>query len=157
MKLRTFAGLFILLLAAGSGLPSYAADKKPAAPAAKQETYTKEEVESAFKVAQAFLVEVVKDEGRTWEFLSPLAQKQTTESQWKTAIYTLNAICGPVIIRNNLRVSCYNQLPNAPAGRYFIFQTDSKFERLNMAERTVVVKNGDGWKVAGYFRAQNIP
>ncbi len=152
MKLRLLVGLCgLMFLLAGPA--AQAADKKPANSGAPgQATYRKEEMESALQAAQAFLAELDRDDGRTWGYFAAFAQAATTEKDWKVGMDTLKAICGPVASRDNLRVGCFDKLPNAPAGRYFIFDYDSKFERLALGERIVLIKEGDGWKVAGYFR-----
>jgi hypothetical protein len=153
MKMRIPAGFLGLVLLAVTAAVCPAAEKKPANSGDPgQAAYRKEEMEDALKTARAFLAELDKDDGRTWGFFSPLAQRATTEKDWKVGMDTLKAICGPVVTRDNLRVGCFDKLPDAPPGRYFIFDYDSKFERLTLGERIVLIKEGEGWKVAGYFR-----
>jgi hypothetical protein len=156
MKTRILACLIGVLLLAGSGLQCLAADKKAAKPASPP-AFGKEEAETALAIAKTFIIEVDKDDGHPWGYFSPLAQKQTTEAQWKVAMVTLKAISGRVVRRENLVWAYLDRLPDAPPGRYFIFDFDSKFERFAMNERVVMVQEGATWKVAGYFRTKRVP
>jgi len=114
--------------------------------------FTPEEQTSAIASVRSFLSELDKEGGATWEQLSDGTRASTPELSWALAVKAFDAACGPIISRGNAHIACTEKLPDAPPGRYFIFDIESKFEKINLIERVVLVREHERWAIAGYFR-----
>ena len=55
-----------------------------------------------------------------------------------------------------MNFGCVEKLPDAPAGRYFVFDIESDFARLDVTERIVVGLEQGQWKIVGYFRTKSV-
>jgi hypothetical protein len=75
---------------------------------------------------------------------------------WDAAISGMKSLLGNKLTRETTRVACTEKLDNAPPGRYFIFELDSKVDRTTVTERVVLVSENAEWKVAGYFRRKHV-
>lgn len=115
---------------------------------------TPEEQTQATASLRAFLSEVDKENGETWDYLSPTLKATVSQMSWSAAIGSMKLACGKKLSRGQAQFACTEELPGAPKGRYFIFDIDSKFERAALTERVVLSLEKDQWKVAGYFRTK---
>ena len=117
---------------------------------------TPEEQAQALATLRAFLKEVDKEKGETWDYLSPTLKASISQMTWSAAIGSMKLACGKTLSRGQAQFACTDELSGAPKGRYFIFDIDSKFERAALTERVVLSLEKDQWKVAGYFRTKKI-
>ncbi|MDQ5980084.1 MAG: hypothetical protein QG602_3059 [Verrucomicrobiota bacterium] len=147
-----FAGLLIVCGAKSYATSSSSSEQSEPKPV----LFTSEELEAALKNAREFVAEVDKEDGDTWALFAETAKSAMSKAQWSIALGAMKTLCGPKISRENLRGDCFDRLPDpgAPSGRYFVFDLDSKFERLSVRERIVMMLEKDKWKVAGYFRTK---
>jgi hypothetical protein len=118
---------------------------------------TSEEQTKAVESMRTFLSEVDKENGETWEHLSQKLKASTSQTAWSAIIAAMKMARGKKISRGNAQGACTEELPDAPKGRYFIFDIDSKFERAALTERVVLSWENGQWKVAGYFLTKSIP
>jgi hypothetical protein len=118
--------------------------------------YTKDEQAAAVKSLQGFLSDLDNDRGESWEDLAEILKASVTKFTWKATLAGFKVAFGKNLSRGHAQFACTDKIPGAPAGRYFIFDIESKFERAGVAERVVLAREGDGWKVAGYFRKKSI-
>lgn len=156
MKFRIPLCLLALLLFIAVGWKSGVAENATSDRDQSNEVpYTDEEMEVALKNARTFIAEVDKG-GETWNDFAEIVKKMISRVQWNITLGAMKVACGPNLSRKNLRGACYDRLPDSPPGRYFVFDHDAEFSRLNVRERIVMMKEGDAWKVAGYFRTKRI-
>lgn len=123
----------------------------------KTVAFTPEEQTQAVASLRAFLAEVDKEEGKTWDYLSPTLKASVSQMTWSAAIGSMKLACGRNLSRGQAQFACTDELSGAPKGRYFIFDIDSKFERTSLTERVVLSLERGQWTVAGYFRTKTIP
>ena len=95
------------------------------------------------------------DQGKyqeTWNNASSLFQAAITPEDWTRAV---NAARGPLeslVSRTLGSAEFYRELPGAPDGEYVVLTFNSVFARKAKAVETVtVMKDGDAWRVSGYF------
>jgi len=118
--------------------------------------YTKAEQAAAVKSVQSFLSDMDSDRDGSWDDLSQILKASVAKFTWKATLTGFKVGFGKNLSRGKVQFACTDKIPDAPAGRYFIFDMESKFERANVTERVVLAREGDGWKVAGYFRKKSI-
>lgn len=90
----------------------------------------------------------------TWSSLGTVLQQQSTEQVWADGIRSLRSTAGAVITRTRKSVRTTNDLPSLPAGEYAGVAFDTKFAGLQAEERVVLQKEGNRWKIIGYFLAE---
>ncbi len=123
----------------------------PAAGAAV--THTDPSRATGFKAAQAWLRLV--DEGRwrvSWDAAAAQFRAEVTRSQWEAMVTPVRAPLGKVLGRTFQNVTTARTLPGAAPGAYEVLQFRTDFANRRGATETVtLVREGDAWKVTGYF------
>ncbi|WP_337190843.1 DUF4019 domain-containing protein [Qipengyuania oceanensis] len=76
-----------------------------------------------------------------------------TAKTWAAQVQPVRAPLGTVMTRSLKGVTAYDKLPGAPAGEYRIVEFDTKFSDAptDAVETAVMVREGTGWSVVGYF------
>lgn len=140
-KLRTLALVPALVLAAGSALVAQEAEVSMEA-----------EQEAALESANEWLTTV--DEGdyeASWALAAGAFQEAVTVDQWTAAVGQARGPYEPFGERTLLGAQYTNELPNAPAGEYVIMQYRTAAKSGTVIETIACLKEGDAWKVSGYF------
>jgi len=91
--------------------------------------------------------------GASWEKAAPVFQGAINKSGWEQALRNVRMPLGAVKSRRLTSAQFTHNLPNAPAGDYFVLQFATQFENKSSAVETVTpMKGPDGnWRVSGYF------
>ena len=90
---------------------------------------------------------------KSWDAAGTSFREAVTAEQWRSQVEPVRAPLGTVMTRTLKSVTAYDKLPNAPAGEYRMVEFDTKYSDmpLDAIETVVMVREGDGWTVAGYF------
>lgn len=91
--------------------------------------------------------------GASWDKAAPVFQGAINKSGWEQALRNARMPLGAVKSRRLASAQFTHNLPNAPAGDYFVLQFATQFENKSSAVETVTpMKGPDGnWRVSGYF------
>ena len=112
-----------------------------------------EAVASAGSAASPWLA--MADAGKyqeTWDTASSLFRDAVTPEEWTKAVTAARQPFGALTSRELGSAKFYRELPGAPDGEYVVLIFDSAFENKAKAVETVtVMKDGDAWRVSGYF------
>jgi hypothetical protein len=89
----------------------------------------------------------------SWDGAADWFRKTVTQEQWKDACAQARKPLGKFKSRSFTLSQYTKDLPNAPAGDYYLIQYTSDFENRNAATETVILvrQNENDWRVAGYF------
>ena len=88
----------------------------------------------------------------SWEESAPFFQKQISSSNWVQSLKEVRAPLGAVISRKVTNTAAHSTLPGAPAGEYVVVTLATSYEHKDTATETVTVtKDGNDWRVVGYF------
>jgi hypothetical protein len=114
---------------------------------------SQEKEEPAISAAEKWLALV--DEGKyeeSWEAASGYFRGAVKKEEWESSMVGVRKPLGDVITRE-LGSSEYRiSLPGAPDGEYVVIRFDTSFENKASSVETVTpVKEGDVWKVSGYY------
>ena len=122
---------------AGSGAASVAAAADPA----------------SIEDAQAWLALVDRGEWEaSWRDAAPFFKSQITAAQWAGAMASVRKPLGAVSSRKVEAVTRASALPGVPAGEYEVITLKTDFaEKPGAIETITLVRQGDEWKVVGYF------
>lgn len=127
----------------GGGAPEAPQVRAPA-PAAKP---------TSLGPARAWLA--LLDRGRweeSWRAAAASFKAAGPAAQWVQTIRTVRPPLGPVSARSVLDATRTNSLPAMPTGDYEVIQFRTGFAHKSDAVETVtLVREGNGWRVAGYF------
>ena len=156
IKSRRFIRIPFLLLAtivlsAGCGVKVKVGEKA----VIEQSAHEPEELEAVNLKMRYFLHELDADRD-TWDLLSESLKASMMKIAWSSTLLGLKGISGELIERQSGQAVFTDKLPDAPAGRYFICDFDSRFSRGNVTERVVLVLENEDWKIAGYFRTKTL-
>ncbi|MCK0191473.1 DUF4019 domain-containing protein [Arenibacter sp. F20364] len=89
---------------------------------------------------------------QSWDNAASLFQKAVTKEQWTQQLSGIVPPLGKVISREVISAEYHTELPGAPDGEYIVIQFKTSFENKNESIETVTqMKDGDQWKVSGYF------
>jgi len=89
---------------------------------------------------------------QSWDNAASLFQKAVTKEQWTQQLSGIVPPLGKVISRDVISSEYHTALPGAPDGEYIVIQFKTSFENKNESIETVTqMKDGDQWKVSGYF------
>ncbi|MBC8769319.1 DUF4019 domain-containing protein [Arenibacter sp. BSSL-BM3] len=89
---------------------------------------------------------------QSWDNAASLFQKAVTKEQWTQQLSGIVPPLGKVISRDVISSEYHTTLPGAPDGEYIVIQFKTSFENKNESIETVTqMKDGDQWKVSGYF------
>ncbi len=93
-----------------------------------------------------------QDYSQSWDNAASLFQKAVTKEQWTQQLSGIVPPLGEVISRDVISSEYHTTLPGAPDGEYIVIQFKTSFENKNESLETVTqMKDGDQWKVSGYF------
>lgn len=96
----------------------------------------------------------VVDGGRweeSWRAASAMFRSQVTAAQWADSVAPVRQPLGAVSSRVVQSVTRTNSLPGAPTGEYEVVQFETAFAQRTAIETVVMAREGDAWKVFGYF------
>ncbi|MCM4153983.1 DUF4019 domain-containing protein [Arenibacter sp. N53] len=89
---------------------------------------------------------------QSWDNAASLFQKAVSKEQWTQQLSGIVPPLGEVISRDLISSEYHTTLPGAPDGEYIVIQFKTSFENKNESIETVTqMKDGDQWKVSGYF------
>ncbi|SMG46396.1 DUF4019 domain-containing protein [Arenibacter troitsensis] len=93
-----------------------------------------------------------QDYSQSWDNAASLFQRAVTKEQWTQQLSGIVPPLGEVISRDVISSEYQTTLPGAPDGEYIVIQFKTSFENKNESIETVTqMKDGDQWKVSGYF------
>nr|WP_298928238.1 DUF4019 domain-containing protein [uncultured Erythrobacter sp.] len=89
----------------------------------------------------------------SWKIAGEFFQTETTAGEWAAIVEPVRKPLGIVTERRLVSVQQVNTLPGAPEGDYEVLQYQTKFaqDALISTETVVMIRNGEGFDVAGYF------
>jgi hypothetical protein len=89
---------------------------------------------------------------QSWDNAASLFQNAISKEQWTQQLSGIVPPLGKVISRDLISSEYHTTLPGAPDGEYIVIQFKTSFENKNESIETVTqMKDGDQWKVSGYF------
>lgn len=140
MRYSRLYPLALLLLAIGLA----------AAPAHAQSN--DEQVEVA-KSAAAEWLELLdaNDYQATWEEAASLLKSQVTADQWASQIQQVHSQLGALRDRSLIAARYTTSLPNVPEGEYVVVQYRAQYGSKTTIETATLMKDGEAWRIAGYF------
>ena len=136
----------LALAATSSGTASHPTPEAPAVAQAQDK--------AASDAALAWVAHVDKgDWNASWEAAGTAFRGAVTAKTWAAQVEPVRAPLGTVMTRSLKGVTAYDKLPGAPAGEYRIVEFDTKFSDAptDAVETAVMVREGTGWSVVGYF------
>ena len=90
--------------------------------------------------------------GRSWDEAASLFRGAVTRDRWIQAMRGNRRPLGERKSRTLAKAEFHRTLPGAPDGMYFVLTFDASFlDKSNAVETVTAMKEGDGWKAAGYF------
>jgi len=96
------------------------------------------------------------DSGRyaeSWESAASFFQQKFSQEQWGQTMTSFRAPLGKLMSRQLLNASYETNLPDAPAGRYYVLQFRTRFaDYPTVVETVTAIQEPNGqWRVAGYL------
>lgn len=90
--------------------------------------------------------------GQSWDGSGKLFRSNLTQEQWVKTAQAVRDPLGAVSSRVALGVTKAQSLPGAPDGEYEVRQYRTVFaNKANSVETVVLAREGEQWKVVGYF------
>jgi hypothetical protein len=90
--------------------------------------------------------------GRSWDEASSLFRGSVTRDRWLQAMRGTRRPLGERKSRTLAKAEFHRSMPGAPDGMYFVLTFDASFlDKSHAVETVAAMKEGDGWKAAGYF------
>lgn len=87
-----------------------------------------------------------------WRNASEMMRSQISQDLFTTSMTSAHSMLGKVVSRKFVRARATKSLPGAPDGDYELLEFKSEYEKkADAIDTVVVVKEGSGWKVAGFF------
>lgn len=88
----------------------------------------------------------------SWDESALFFQEQISSSKWVQALNKVRSPLGGVISREVTNTSTHSTLPGVSNGEYVVVILATSYEHKKSATETVTVtKDGDEWRVVGYF------
>ncbi|WP_197420480.1 DUF4019 domain-containing protein [Sphingomonas sp. CCH5-D11] len=88
----------------------------------------------------------------SWRAAAGVFQSQITAAQWASTVQAVRGPLGAASSRVFQNVTRTSALPGVPAGDYEMIQFRTDFaSKAGAIETITLARDGDGWKVAGYF------
>lgn len=89
----------------------------------------------------------------SWNQAAGLFKAALTKEQWQTAVKTVRAPLGKVMVRKLKSKEYTKTLPGVPDGEYVVIQYETMFEKKQSAIETITpMLDKDGnWRVSGYY------
>jgi len=121
--------------------------------AAPVHAQSNDEQVTAAKEAAAEWLELLdaNDYQATWEQAANLLKSQVTADQWASQIQQVHAQLDTLQSRSLIAARYTTSLPNVPEGEYVVAQYRAQYGGQNTVETATLTKEGDAWRVAGYF------
>jgi hypothetical protein len=91
------------------------------------------------------------DYGQSYDAAASAFKKALTKEQWIDAVGKARAPLGKLESRRLLGAKFMTELPNAPKGEYVVIQYEAKFASGPAVETVTPMKDGDAWRVSGYY------
>lgn len=91
------------------------------------------------------------DYGQSWETAASLFKKSLSKEQWVDAVGKARGPLGRLESRKLLGAKLMHELPNVPPGDYVVIQYEAKFPSGAAVETITPMKDGDAWRVSGYY------
>ena len=85
-----------------------------------------------------------------WPLVGESFRQGTAQTLWETGISGMRAAVGTPIHRTALGSAYTEAMPDAPPGRYFIFEFETEFSNATVTERVVPIFERNKWRVVGY-------
>lgn len=112
-----------------------------------------EKIEQATPAAQDFLGLV--DAGKfaaSWQSSAALMKERVTEQEWVEKLNKARTLSGELVAREQKSASYSTEAKDSPDGEYIMLIYTSRFQKADEVEEYVtVMRDGESWKVAGYF------
>ncbi len=88
----------------------------------------------------------------SWDQAAGMFKSQVTKEQWEETVKKVRDQTGKLKSRELKSAQYSETLPNAPSGKYVVFQYGATFDSGPAVETVAATQEKDGvWKVAGYF------
>ena len=87
----------------------------------------------------------------SWDAAAPFFRKALTKEQWVDAVGKARGPLGRLETRRLLGAKLVHELPGAPAGDYVVMQYEAKFPGQTAVETITPMRDGDAWRVSGYY------
>jgi hypothetical protein len=111
-----------------------------------------QDVDVATEIASGFLRKLdANDAGGTWRELASPLRERVPEAQWPAQIAQMRAPLGQPVARELASAAYAEQLVDAPPGKYFMVEFESRYSDADCGERVVAMFEHGAWRVAGYF------
>ena len=138
-RARPLLGLAFFLGALGALAPAARAAEPDSGPATAAMTLWLERIDAG-------------EYGRSWDEAASLFRGAVTRDRWIQAMRGNRRPLGERKSRKLAKAEFHRSLPGAPDGMYFVLTFDTSFlDKSNAVETVTAMKEGDGWKAAGYF------
>ena len=115
-----------------------------------------EKVEQAEPIGTEFLALV--DGGKyaeSWQSSASLMQEKISKNDWVEKLGKARNLSGGLVQRVQKSASYSTEAKDSPEGEYIMLIYESDFQRAeDVSEYVTVMREGDAWKVAGYFMQQ---
>ena len=106
----------------------------------------------AIKAEQAWMALVdAGNYAESWKQAAPLFQQQVKQADWAEIAGKVRGPMGKVVKRSAPEAQYTTQLPDAPAGKYWLITDKADFEHQpGLTERVTLMQTPAGWQVIGY-------
>jgi len=115
-----------------------------------------EKIEQAAPIALAFLQLI--DAGQfadSWQSSAGLMQERVKQQEWVEKLTSARNLSGELVARSRKSASYSTEAKDSPEGEYIMLIYTSRFEKAEEVDEYVtVMREGETWKVAGYFMQQ---
>lgn len=115
-----------------------------------------EKVEQAQPVAAEFLALVDGGEyAESWQSSATLMREKVNRQDWIEKLDKARSLSGGLVQRIQKSASYATEVKDSPEGEYIMLIYESDFQKAEeVSEYVTVMREGDAWKVAGYFMQQ---
>ena len=112
-----------------------------------------DKTQQARAAAMDFLKLVDRDQfAESWQVAANLMREKVPQQQWIETLTKSRALSGALVERSEVNVSYSTSAKDSPEGEYILFEFDTTYQRTkNVSEYVTVMREGDRWRVAGYF------
>jgi len=109
------------------------------------------------KPASVEFLELI-DDGKyaeSWESSASLMRDKVAKNDWVDKLNKARNLSGGLVQRIQKSASYATEVEDSPEGEYIMLIYESDFQRAEeVSEYVTVMREGDVWKVAGYFMQQ---
>lgn len=111
-----------------------------------------QDVDVATGVAEKFLRALdAGDANETWRELASPLRAAVPEANWPAQIAGMRAPLGRPVAHQLVSATFTETLADAPPGKYFVVEFESRFSDAAAGERVVPMFENGAWRVSGYF------